>query len=67
MISRDEFQDLLNGVDLTRRHGASLIATKVIVVHLNSFLLPYRYEIQCNSLDEVPQTLAEVYTHGFYA
>lgn len=64
MTDPDEFQRFLRGVNLNSRSGSHLIVINAVVVHQDSFAIPYPYEIPGTSMEKVPKALADVSTYG---
>lgn len=66
MTDHDEFQLPLHGVDLNGGPGSNLMSVVAAVIHKDSFLIPYPYELRCASRDKVPETLRHLSKYGFY-
>lgn len=62
----DQFQRRVYGADLNLRSGFDLILIKAVVIHNDSFLIPYLYVFYCTSIEEVPETLGNVSKCDFY-
>lgn len=46
---------------MNRRPGTDLIVIRAVVIHRYSFSIPYPYDFHCTSMDEVTQTLKDLF------
>lgn len=66
VTDRDHVRNHRQGVYLNREAGTECIRTQSAVVHKDSILPPYHYELHCISMKEIPKTFGKLYKNGFY-
>lgn len=65
MINPDKLHSHLHGVDVNRGSGYEPIVINGVVIEKDSFSVPYPNGFHYMSMDEVPETLRDVSSHGF--
>lgn len=65
MTDLDKLQRRIQGLELIRRSGCTLLVLEELVTEKASFLICYPYYFHRTSMDEVPETLGDLSAYGF--